>query len=156
MASLHLTFPAIGLLQAEELSWLQPCPALPSRRLQAHFYIFKSTKNSGEKNELSLSKSLFWKHLLFIKSKPGAGPIAKSLSSWALLRWPRVSPFWSWVRTWHHSSGHAEVMSHIAQPEGLTTRIYNYVLGGFGRRSSRKKKRLETDVSTGPNFNLKI
>ena len=34
--------------------------------------------------------------------------------------------------------------SHIAQPEALTTRIYNYVLGGFGKKN--KKKRLATVV----------
>ena len=34
----------------------------------------------------------------------------------------------------HRSSGHAEVASHIAQPEALTTRIYNHVLGGFGEQ----------------------
>ena len=51
--------------------------------------------------------------------------------------------FWfgSWAQTWHHSSGHAQAVSHIAQPEALTTRIYNYVLGGLGRR--RRKKREE-------------
>ena len=45
----------------------------------------------------------------------------------------------SWSLTWHHSSGHADMASHIAQPEVLTTRIYNYVLGGFGGRRRRKK-----------------
>ena len=49
---------------------------------------------------------------------------------------------------WHRSSGHAEVVSHIAQTEALTTRIYNYVLRGFGKKK-KKKKRLATDVSSG-------
>ena len=31
--------------------------------------------------------------------------------------------------------------SHAAQPEALTTRIYNYVLGGFGEKKTRKKKK---------------
>ena len=30
--------------------------------------------------------------------------------------------------------------SHIAQPEAFTTRIYNYVLGGFGEKKKKKKK----------------
>ena len=53
------------------------------------------------------------------------------------------SAFWlgSWVWTWHCSSGHAEAASHIAQPEGPTTRIYNYVLGGFGEEEKRKRKK---------------
>ena len=30
--------------------------------------------------------------------------------------------------------------SHIEQPEALTTRIYNYVLGGFGEKRKKKEK----------------
>ena len=53
----------------------------------------------------------------------------------------------------HGSSGHAEVASHTAQPEGPTTKIYNYVLGGFGEnKKKRNKKRLATDVSSGANL----
>ena len=33
-----------------------------------------------------------------------------------------------------------------------TIRIYNYVLGGFGEKKERKKKRLATDVSSGANL----
>ena len=29
---------------------------------------------------------------------------------------------------------------HIAQPEELTTRIHNYVLGDFGKKEKKKKK----------------
>ena len=61
----------------------------------------------------------------------GAGPAAEWLSSHALLQGPGFRRFWSWVRTWHYSSGHAEAASHMPQPEALTTRVYNYVLGGF-------------------------
>ena len=39
----------------------------------------------------------------------------------------------------------------MAQPETLTTRIYNYVLGGLGERKE-KKGRLATDVSSGANL----
>ena len=41
--------------------------------------------------------------------------------------------------TWHRSSSHAEVASHIAQPEGPTTGIHNYVLGDFGDKNKKKK-----------------
>ena len=35
---------------------------------------------------------------------------------------------------------HAEAASHMAQPEEPTTRIYNYVLGGFGEKPKKRKK----------------
>ena len=37
----------------------------------------------------------------------------------------------------------------MAQPEGPTARIYNYVLGVFGEEKKKKKKRLATDFSSG-------
>ena len=47
----------------------------------------------------------------------------------------------------------AEVMSHITQPEALTTRIYNYVLRGFGEEKKKEReKRLATDISSGANL----
>ena len=49
--------------------------------------------------------------------------------------WILGMDFGSWA---YRSSGHVEVVSHIAQPEALTTRIYNYVLGGFGEREKKK------------------
>ena len=45
-------------------------------------------------------------------------------------------------RTWHRSSSHAEAASHTAQPEVLTARIHNYVLGGFEEKKRKKKKKL--------------
>ena len=39
-----------------------------------------------------------------------------------------------WEQTWHPSIGHAEAASHMPQLEGPTTKIYNYVLGGFGEK----------------------
>ena len=74
--------------------------------------------------------------------------MADWLSSYALLPRPRVSLVQIRAQTWHCSLGHAEAATHIAQPEALITRIYNYVLGGFGE----KKKRLATDVSSGANL----
>ena len=40
-----------------------------------------------------------------------------------------------------HGHGHAEAASHIAQPEGPTTRIYNCVLGGLGEKKKKKKEK---------------
>ena len=37
-----------------------------------------------------------------------------------------------------HKHGHAEATSLTAQPEGPTTRIYKYVLGGFGKKKKKK------------------
>ena len=59
----------------------------------------------------------------------------------------------SWVQTRHRTSGHAEAASHVAQPEALTTGIYNYVLGGFGEKKKKRNKiRLATVVSSGANL----
>ena len=68
----------------------------------------------------------------------GAGPVAEWLSSHAALWWPGVSSVQIPGVQWHCWSGHAEVVSHIAQPEALTTRIDNYVLGGFGEKEKKK------------------
>ena len=76
--------------------------------------------------------------------------MAEWVSSHASLQGPGFCRFGSWARTWYRSSGHAEVGSHMPQLEGPTTRICNYVLGGFGEK--KKKKRLATDVSSGPIF----
>ena len=47
---------------------------------------------------------------------------------------------------------HAEVASHIAQPETLTTRIYNYVLGAVERRRREKKKDRQAMLAQVPIF----
>ena len=63
--------------------------------------------------------------------------------------------FGSWARTWHHSSGHIEVASHIPKLEGPAIKIYSYVQEGFGeikQKKKRKKKRLATVVSPGANL----
>ena len=57
-------------------------------------------------------------------------------------------------QTWHRSPSHAEAASHIAELEGPTTRIYSYVLGGFAGQKKKRKKRLATDVSSGPIFRI--
>ena len=83
--------------------------------------------------------------------------MAEWLSPRPWLRWPRFHQFGSWALTWHGSLSYAEAASHIAQPEALTTRIYNCVLGAMGRRrkGKRKKKRLATDISSGENLKKK-
>ena len=60
-------------------------------------------------------------------------------SSWCAPLWrPRVSQVRSWVQTGHHSPGHTDVASHMTQLEGPTTKIYNYVLRGFGEKKQKK------------------
>ena len=73
-----------------------------------------------------------------LKNNTGAGPVAEWLSSTLCFSSPGFHQFGSWAKTWHHSSSHAEMASHTAQPEGPTTRIYNYVLGGFGEEKKKK------------------
>ena len=55
---------------------------------------------------------------------------------------PGFQWFRPWAWTWHHSSGHAEAASHIAQPEALTTRIYNHILQGFGEKIGKKTQQI--------------
>ena len=45
--------------------------------------------------------------------------------------------------------------SHIAEPEGPTTRIYNYVLGGFGERKKKKKEDWQRVLAQVPVFKKK-
>ena len=45
--------------------------------------------------------------------------------------------------------------SHIAELEGPTTRIYNYVLVGLWGEEE-EEKRLTTDVCSGPTFKRKL
>ena len=73
--------------------------------------------------------------------------MAEWLSLCTPVRQPRFCQFRSWARTWHHPSDHVEAASHIAQPEALTTRIYNYVLGGFGEKKKKGKKENWQQVS---------
>ena len=54
------------------------------------------------------------------------------------LSWPRVHQFRSWAWTWQFSSSHAGVLPHIEELEAPTTRINNYVLGGFGEKKKKK------------------
>ena len=66
----------------------------------------------------------------------------------------RFHQFRSWVQMWHHSLGHVGVASHTPQLEGPATKIYNYVLGGFGeeKKQKNKQRKMNTNVSSGPIF----
>ena len=44
------------------------------------------------------------------------------------------------LHTWHRTLGDAEAASSIPQPEALTTTIYNYVLGSWGKKAGEKKE----------------
>ena len=82
--------------------------------------------------------------------------MAEWLGSHARFSGPGFRWFESWAWTWHCSSGHAEAASHMPQLEGPTTKMYNYVLGGFGEKKKKnKKKRLATVVSSGANLKKK-
>ena len=81
--------------------------------------------------------------------------MAQWLSSHTLLQGPGFCRFGYWVRTWHRSSSHSEAMSHIAQLEALTTRIYNYVLGGFREKKKKKKEDWQQMLSSGANLKIK-
>ena len=84
--------------------------------------------------------------------KKGAGPLAERLSLHASLQRPRVLLV-RILGIMGTDPGHAEAVSHRAQPEGPTTRIYYYVLRGFGeKKKKKKKKRLATDVRSGANL----
>ena len=47
------------------------------------------------------------------------------------------------------------MLSHITEPEGRTTRIYNYVLGGFGERKKEKIKDWQQMLAQVPIFKKK-
>ena len=64
--------------------------------------------------------------------------MAQWLSSCTLLQQPWVSLVQILGLDLAPSSSHAEAVSHTAQLEGPTTRIYNYVLRGFGERNKKK------------------
>ena len=72
--------------------------------------------------------------------------MAEWLSSMLHYGGPGFLWFGSWTRTWHRSSGHAEVASHMPQLGGATTKIYTTMYwGGLGRKSRKKKKEKNED-----------
>ena len=85
----------------------------------------------------------------------GAGRVAEGLSSHAPLRGPRVSPVRILVMDTAQLISCAEVASHTAQPEGPTTRIYNYALGGFGEKKKKEKDDWQQMLAQEPIFKKK-
>ena len=65
--------------------------------------------------------------------------MAEWLSSGALLLWPNVLPVQILGADTALLIRHTEAVSHMPQLEGSTTKIYNYVLGGFGEKKKKKK-----------------
>ena len=71
---------------------------------------------------------------------------------------PGFHRFGYWAPTWHCSSGHAALASHVPQLEGPTTKIYNYVPGGFGEKkkeNKKKKKKIDNRLAQVPIFKKK-
>ena len=81
------------------------------------------------------------KHLLCIRVCPQgteyAGVNERDMGGWPRGRVVKfacstsVAQFRSWVRTWHHSSGHAEVVFHMPQLEGPITENTQLCTGGL-------------------------
>ena len=71
--------------------------------------------------------SQLWEHLKNTKQRgQPCGPVVKFVCSASVAQaFPSSDPV---------------AVSHIAEQEGPTTRIYNYVLGGFGEKKKKKKK----------------
>ena len=82
----------------------------------------------------------------------GAGPWPSGWVHAVRFGGPGFCWFRSRVQTRHHSSGHAEVTSHIAHPEALTSGIYNYVRGVFGEKKGKKKEDWQQMLAQVPVF----
>ena len=121
---------------------IKKCASLPHKI----WYPDESNINIKQKHRRKYGQMVFnsmgSEQRLLKSTTPGAGPLAKWLTSHALLwRSPGFQWFRSWAQTWHCSSGHTETVSHIAQWEALTTTIYNCVLGGFGGKRKKKEEK---------------
>ena len=67
--------------------------------------------------------------------------MAEWLNSRVLLQWPGVSPVQILAQTWHRSSGHGEVESHVPQLERPTTKKYTTMYwGDLGEEKQTKKE----------------
>ena len=60
--------------------------------------------------------------------------------------------FPSWARTWHHSSGHAEVVSHMPQLEGPQLKYAAMYWGDLGSKSRKKKENWQQLLAQVPIF----
>ena len=120
--------------------WLNISIILEWRRnLQTKSEKEKIYRFNKEKNDGDLEK-IFTTHVTVKELKRfiwGPDPLPSGYVPMLCFRSPGFCQFGSWTRTWHRSSGHAEAASHIAQPEGPTTRIYDYVLGDFVEKKEK-------------------
>ena len=81
--------------------------------------------------------------------------MAEWLSLCTLLQRGRISPVRILGMDLALLISHAEAVSHIAELEGPTTRIYNYVLGGFGEKKGEKEEDWQWILAQEPIFNNK-
>ena len=65
--------------------------------------------------------------------------MAEWLSSRAPLQGPGFAGLDPGHGPTHCSSGHVVAASHIEEVQGVTTRIYNYVLGLWGEKKEKRK-----------------
>ena len=73
------------------------------------------------------------------KSKKGPVPWPSGYVHALHFGGPGFHWFGSWAPTWHHSSGHVEVVSHMPQLEEPTSKIYT-MYGGIWREKAEKKE----------------
>ena len=81
--------------------------------------------------------------------------MAEWLSSHAALRRPRVSPVRILGTDMALLIRHAEAASHMPQLEGPATKVYNYILGGFGEKKQEKKDDWQQLLTQVPIFKKK-
>ena len=107
-------------------------------------YIFtKSVLKNHMLKERSRTKTVGFTNGIYLKPLKiilGADPVAEWLSSCTPLWRPRVSLVWILAPLIRPCWSHAEAISHIAQPEAFTIRIYSCVLGGFEEKKKKKKE----------------
>ena len=95
--------------------------------------------------EMKYYQNLFKKvcHPVQLESETYWGwPVAKWFSLFASCGLPGFRRCRSWAQTWHCSSGHAEVASHMPQLEGPTAKKYTTVYwGDLGEEKAGEKKK---------------
>ena len=79
------------------------------------------------------------------------------MASWLRSSSPLRQPgFGSQAEPHHLSVGsHVLAAAHMEEPEGLTTRIYNYILGLWGGKKRRKKREIGNRCWLRENLSMK-
>ena len=100
-----------------------------------NFYPFLTVESEKEQFR-KVKEGLYYKDQIksdqtFFKRKRGASPVAQWLSSCTPFSGPGFRRFGSWAWTWHCSSSHAEVASHMPQLEGPITQNTQLCTGGL-------------------------